>query len=54
MNTEKKDVMLGDSVKIDFDSQYYFGGTMGNANYTRSVVTQNYFYNAKDYADYQF
>lgn len=50
----KKDVVLWDNISIDFDWEYYFGGKLQQPKYYRSVVTQDYFFDAKSYSDYQF
>jgi len=51
---DKNDVSIGDRAQISFSSEYYFGGRLVNADYNYSVLTQSYFFNAKDYQDYQF
>ncbi|MDD2908711.1 MAG: MG2 domain-containing protein [Candidatus Gracilibacteria bacterium] len=54
INSDKKDTVIGDSIKIKFDSEYYFGGRLAGAHYSKSVLSQNYYFDAKDYSDYQF
>lgn len=51
---DKTNVNIGDNVKLSANAEYYFGGRLVNADYTYSVLSQSYFFNAKDYADYQF
>lgn len=51
---DKKDAQLWDKVNIKFNTEYYFWWRMGWAHYYKSVISQNYFFDAKDYSDYQF
>lgn len=41
-------------VRIPFTAQYYYGGILPNADYTYAVRSQNYFFDPKEYAQYQF
>ncbi len=50
----KKDFILWDSVQIQVKPEYYFGGKIINTSWKYSILTQNYFFDAKDYSDYNF
>lgn len=50
----KKDVQLWDKVNIKYSTEYYFWWRMWWAHYYSSIISQNYFFDAKDYSDYQF
>lgn len=50
----KPDATLGDAVDLSARAEYYFGGQLVNTDYSYSVLAQNYYFNPKDYADYQF
>lgn len=52
--TDKPDVSIGDKAHISAHAEYYFGGRLVNADYNYFVLTQSYFFDAKDYRDYQF
>lgn len=52
--TEKPDVSIGDKAGISANAEYYFGGRLVGADYNYSVLTQSYFFDAKDFRDYQF
>ncbi|MFA5917809.1 MAG: MG2 domain-containing protein [Candidatus Gracilibacteria bacterium] len=49
-----KDYSLGDKVSLQVLPQYYFGGNLVSTKGQYSVLTQNYFFDAKDYSNYQF
>lgn len=46
--------MLGDTATLTGEATYYFGGNMPNAEYTFSVLSQDYYFNAGKYMQYQF
>lgn len=52
--TDTPDAAIGDKAGINANAEYYFGGRLVNADYNYSVLTQSYFFDAKDYRDYQF
>jgi hypothetical protein len=52
--TDKADVSIGDTAQLGANAEYYFGGRLVNADYNYSVLAQSYFFDAKDYRDYQF
>lgn len=54
VNTPNPDATFGDSVDVKANAEYYFGGKLANTDYNYSVLAQNYFFDAKDYRDYQF
>ena len=54
MGIDKKDSQLGDSLRVQISPTYYFGGKLPATTYSYSVGTQSYFFDAKDYSDYQF
>jgi|GEM_PF-844759 len=54
ITADKDHASIGDGVKLNANAEYYFGGRLVGAPYTYSVLSQSYFFNAKDYADYQF
>lgn len=54
MTSDKKDVLLWDSLDIKVAPIYYFGGKMVNTKWEYSVLSQDYYFDGKDYADYQF
>lgn len=54
MSSEKKDALLGESIDINVAPTYYFGGKMINAKWQYSVLAQDYYFDAKNYSDYQF
>lgn len=54
ISADKADVRIGDTARISANAEYYFGGRLVNADYNYSILTQSYFFDAKDYRDYQF
>lgn len=54
INSDKKDAVIWDKVNLNFDWEYYFGWKLTGAHFYKWVLTQNYFFDAKDYSDYQF
>lgn len=54
IESEKNDVLLWDKVNFKITPKYYFGGKMVNTNWTYSILSQNYFFDGKNYSDYQF
>ena len=51
---DRKDFSIGENTTINIEPKYYFGGKMINTKWTYSIISQNYFFDAKDYSDYQF
>jgi uncharacterized protein YfaS (alpha-2-macroglobulin family) len=49
-----KDYALGNKVSLQVLPQYYFWGNLVSTKWQYSVLTQNYFFDAKDYSNYQF
>ncbi len=54
LSQDKKDFILWEETKIKVNPQYYFGGKVISTKWTYSVLSQNYFFDAKEYWDYQF
>ncbi|EKE29741.1 MAG: hypothetical protein ACD_2C00107G0001 [uncultured bacterium (gcode 4)] len=54
INWDKKDVVLWDSLNLKFNWEYYFWWKLTSWHYYKWILTQNYFFDAKDYSDYQF
>lgn len=54
VSASKTDAGIGDRAELSADAEYYFGGRLVNAEYDYSVLSQSYFFDAKDYQDYQF
>lgn len=54
LNSDKKDAIIWDNVNLNFDGEYYFGWKLNWAHFYKWVLSQNYFFDAKDYSDYQF
>ncbi|MDQ7022563.1 MAG: MG2 domain-containing protein [Candidatus Gracilibacteria bacterium] len=58
VNVEEEEVsgnyIIGDKLEVIVKPEYYFGGKMINTTGKYSVLTQKYFFDAKDYSDYQF
>ncbi len=54
LSQDKKDFTLWEGTKIKVNPEYYFGGKVISTKWTYSVLSQNYFFDAKDYGDYQF
>lgn len=51
---DKTDAMLGESANVTVSPEYYFGGKVINTDYIWSSLVQKYYFDAKDYKDYQF
>lgn len=54
IKTWESDVKLWDKANFSVNPKYYFGWNLVNTNGYYTVLSQNYFYDAKDYSDYQF
>lgn len=54
LSQDKKDFMLWEETKIKVNPEYYFGGKVISTKWTYSVLSQNYFFDSKEYGDYQF
>lgn len=54
VESPKNDVLLWEKVNFKISPKYYFGGKMVNTNWTYSILSQNYFFDGKNYSDYQF
>lgn len=48
------DIIAGDTVNITLDPVYYFWGKVTNTIGNYQILTQKYFFNAKEYSDFQF
>ena len=48
------DIIAGDSATISLNPVYYFWGKVTNAQGNYQLLAQKYFFNAKDYGDFQF
>ncbi|MEF2175972.1 MAG: MG2 domain-containing protein [Candidatus Absconditabacteria bacterium] len=51
---DKQEVKLGDNTNMKINPEYYFGGKIVNTVGNFKIMKQNYFFDAKDYSDYQF
>lgn len=49
-----KDAQPKEKVEVPFSAEYYFGGAVALAPYSVGVMTQNYFFDPKDYSAYRF
>lgn len=54
ISADKTDAGIGDKAQISANAEYYFGGRLVGADYTYSVLTQSYFFDAAYYREYQF
>ncbi len=50
----KRDVLPGEKMSVPFESEYYFGGKVPNAEYRVLAHSQKYFFNPKDFLEYRF
>lgn len=50
----KKDYSLWEKLSLKVSPEYYFWWKLVNTKGTYSILTQRYFFDAKDYSDYQF
>lgn len=50
----KNDVSLWEKSNFKVTPKYYFGWKMVNTHGTYSILTQNYYFDGKEYGDYQF
>lgn len=50
----KKDYILWDDLSLVIKPEYYFWWNIINTTWEYSVLTQNYYFDAKDYSQYQF
>lgn len=50
----QNDVIVWDNINISINPTYYFGGKIADTAGTYSIFSQNYFFNAKDYSNFQF
>lgn len=48
------DILAGETAKISLNPVYYFWGKVTNAQGNYQILSQKYFFNAKDYGDFQF
>ena len=53
-STPKTDFMLWDATKIAVSPEYYFGWKVTNTQWDYVIYTQKYFFDAKEYQQYQF
>lgn len=51
---DKQEVKLWDSTNMKVNPEYYFGWKIVNTVWNYKIMKQNYFFDAKDYSDYQF
>jgi uncharacterized protein YfaS (alpha-2-macroglobulin family) len=49
-----RDVLLGETSTVQADAEYYFGGGLPNASATWTIAGQSYFFDAKEFANYNF
>ena len=55
INTDKKsDYIIWDKLNFKINPKYYFGWKIRNTSWNYSILTQDYYFDAKDYSDYQF
>lgn len=51
---DKQEVKLWDTSNMKINPEYYFGWKIVNTVWNYKIMKQNYFFDAKDYNDYQF
>jgi uncharacterized protein YfaS (alpha-2-macroglobulin family) len=51
---EKSDYKMWETIKSEIGASYYFGWKITSAKWNYSIQRQIYFFDAKDYSDYQF
>ena len=49
-----RDMLSGDTSTVQANAEYYFGGGLPNASATWTIVGQSYFFDAKEFANYNF
>lgn len=54
VTSEKNEFSIWETSKILVQPEYYFWWKMINTHWNYSILTQNYYFDAKDYSDYQF
>ena len=54
IESPKNDILLWESTNIKVAPKYYFWGNMTNTRWIYSILTQNYFFDGKEYGNYQF
>lgn len=54
INWDKKEAQLWDKVNVNYNTEYYFWWRMWWAHFYSSVISQDYFFDAKWYNSYQF
>lgn len=54
LDIDKTDIVYWDDVNVTVDPDYYFWWNVINTDWKYSIFTQNYFFDAKDYSNYQF
>ncbi len=52
--TKQKDIVAGNTFTAMLSPKYYFWGSITSTKGKYSLFTQNYFFDAKDYSNYQF
>ena len=53
-DADSDSLFLGDDIRFTIHPQYYFGGDIINTSGRYTILTQNYFFDAKEYSNYQF
>jgi len=51
---DKKQVSLGDEINFQISAEYYFWGKMSNTEWYYNILSQSYFFDSKDYSEFQF
>ncbi|MBW7954842.1 hypothetical protein H3C61_03440 [Candidatus Gracilibacteria bacterium] len=54
IETGKNDLNIGEKTNIKISPKYYFGGKMTNTSGKYFILSQKYYFDAKEYGDYQF
>lgn len=49
-----RDVLPKEKISVPFSAEYYFGGAVSMAKYSVGVMTQNYFFDPKEYSAFRF
>lgn len=49
-----RDALPKEKVSVPFAAEYYFGGAVSMAKYSVGVMTQNYFFDPKEYSAFRF
>lgn len=54
IESKNNDLMIWDKASFKVSPKYYFGWKLVSTDWKYSILSQNYYFDAKDYSDYQF